>query len=149
MRADDDGVGSRETVLDGSTWFLGVFESFLPTAGPFRIGGTGSIGEDVFVVRHRGGLYRELAVVEDGGIVAGGSGRWGFGYLAPPSRRRRGPGQGEGGGSTPEIEVAQDPFNDGWVLDESDEAHSLPAFRTPEWIGMPRLPNEVPPLAGG
>ena len=33
--------------------FLGALESFLPTAGPFRIGGTGSIGEDVFVVRHQ------------------------------------------------------------------------------------------------
>ena len=70
-----DGVGSRGAVLDGSTWFLGAFESILPTAGPFRIGGTSSIGEDVFVVRHRGGFDQEFTAVEDGRTVAGVCGR--------------------------------------------------------------------------
>jgi len=87
---------------------FGVFEPFLTTAQPFRIGETGSVGEDVFVVRHRGGFDQELAIVERGRLDAGGSGRWELECLVPPFPRRRGPGRGEGGGSTPQVEMAED-----------------------------------------
>ncbi len=105
---DDDGDGSRGAVLAGSTWLWGAFESVFAYGWAIPVRGTGSIGEDVFVVRHRGGLDQEFTVVE---------GQWGLGHLAPPWSCGRGPGRGEGGRSAPQVEMAEDLLNGDRLFD--------------------------------
>ncbi len=113
-RLDDDCDGIRGAVLAGSTGLLGAFESVLRTARPYRIRGTGSIDEDVFMVRHRGGLDQEITAVE---------GQWGARTPPPPWSCGRGPDRGEGGRSTPQVEMAEDLLDGDGLFDQGDEAH--------------------------
>ena len=91
----------------------------------------GSVGEDVFVVRHGVHVVKRLADPRPGVC------RW------------RAAGQGQRGRAAPEAEVAEDFLDHGTLVNDRDDAHRMLALWANQWIGVPDLEDDVAPLLRG
>ena len=56
--------------------------------------------------------------------------------------------RGEGGRAAPEIQMSKDLLNYLRIIEKGNHPHLLLADRALQWVDMPRLADEIPPLSG-